>query len=178
VQTEGKAKIRAATYADSIPDPLLRQAITLDGFEEGATRKCYPSSSRPMASRSNPSPNTRGRVTRNGLDDPRVQRMHRQLLRFGLFAVARQSAFFPPELVEHLRAGDPGGGAPYHLLRELGRVHYRNLPWWQKPWWWARFAAVWVRLVRERIGFARGVGAGKDEKPQDNQFHADRRQGR
>jgi hypothetical protein len=29
---------------------------------------------------------------------------------------------------------------------------------------------VWVRLARERIGFARGIGAGKDEKPQDNNF--------
>src|ERR1700743_1126420 len=35
VQTEGKAKIRAQPYADMTTDPLLRQAITLDGFEEG-----------------------------------------------------------------------------------------------------------------------------------------------
>ena len=35
VQTEGKAKVRAQTYADMVSDPLLRQAITLDGFEEG-----------------------------------------------------------------------------------------------------------------------------------------------
>jgi hypothetical protein len=32
VQTEGKAKIRALTYAESLPDPLLRQAVTLDAF--------------------------------------------------------------------------------------------------------------------------------------------------
>ena len=33
-----------------------------------------------------------------------------------------------------------------------------------------RIAAVWVRLVRERIGLARGIGASQDEKPQDNNF--------
>jgi len=29
---------------------------------------------------------------------------------------------------------------------------------------------VWGRLVRERIGFARGIGAGKNETPQNNNF--------
>src|SRR6202041_2339217 len=45
-----------------------------------------------------------------------------------------------------------------------------NLSWWQKPWFWAKIAGVWVRLVRERIGFGRGIGANRDEKPQDNNF--------
>ncbi len=33
-----------------------------------------------------------------------------------------------------------------------------------------RDRAAWVRLVRERIGLARGVGASRDEAPQDNNF--------
>ena len=35
VQTEGKARQRVLSYAEMISDPLLRQAIELDGFEEG-----------------------------------------------------------------------------------------------------------------------------------------------
>src|SRR5579871_2567287 len=35
VQTEGKAKARVRGYADRIDDPLLREAVELDGFEEG-----------------------------------------------------------------------------------------------------------------------------------------------
>jgi hypothetical protein len=59
-----------------------------------------------------------------------------------------------------------------HILFFVNWVawHRRNLPWWRRPWFWAKVAAVWVCLVRERIGLARGVGAGKDETPQDNNF--------
>src|SRR5271169_6751807 len=35
VQTEGKARLRVLSYAETIADPLLRLAIELDGFEEG-----------------------------------------------------------------------------------------------------------------------------------------------
>src|SRR5439155_22665026 len=35
VQTEGKARIRVLSYAERIADPLLREAVALDGFEEG-----------------------------------------------------------------------------------------------------------------------------------------------
>ena len=35
VQTEGKAKLRVMTYAETVADPLLREAIGLNGFEEG-----------------------------------------------------------------------------------------------------------------------------------------------
>src|SRR5207244_13354484 len=38
------------------------------------------------------------------------------------------------------------------------------------PWFWARVAAVWVFLVWERIGLARGVDASQAEVPQDNNF--------
>src|SRR5439155_1503853 len=35
VQTEGKARQRVLSYAEILEDPLLRQAVVLDGFEEG-----------------------------------------------------------------------------------------------------------------------------------------------
>ncbi len=35
VQTEGKASTRVMSYAEMIADPLLREAISLNGFEEG-----------------------------------------------------------------------------------------------------------------------------------------------
>ena len=35
VQTEGKARLRVLSYGQTIADPLLQQAIELDGFEEG-----------------------------------------------------------------------------------------------------------------------------------------------
>ena len=35
VQTEGRARLRVQSYADLIGDPLLKQAIELNAFEEG-----------------------------------------------------------------------------------------------------------------------------------------------
>src|SRR5437868_10200018 len=35
VQTEGKASTRVLSYADAVADPLLREAVVLNGFEEG-----------------------------------------------------------------------------------------------------------------------------------------------
>jgi hypothetical protein len=34
VQTENRAGLNVCTYAESVPDPLLRKAIELNGFEE------------------------------------------------------------------------------------------------------------------------------------------------
>ena len=35
VQTEGRAKLNVATYAEAVGDPLLKKAIGLNSFEEG-----------------------------------------------------------------------------------------------------------------------------------------------
>jgi hypothetical protein len=59
-----------------------------------------------------------------------------------------------------------------HILFFVNWVawHRRNLPWWRRPWFWAKVFAVWVFLIYERIGLARGVGASQDSTPQDNNF--------
>ncbi len=50
----------------------------------------------------------------------------------------------------------------------------RNLPLWRRPLFAAKVLAVWVFLVWERIGIARGVGSAGDAAsatvPQDNNF--------
>jgi hypothetical protein len=35
--------------------------------------------------------------------------------------------------------------------------YWRNLPWWRRPWFFARVVAVWAFLIWERIGIARGI---------------------
>src|SRR5437763_582904 len=89
---------------------------------------------------------------------------------FGLFALARRSGFFPSELIETFEPVMQEEAR--HILFFVNWVawHRRNLAWWRRPWFWAKIAAVWVCLIKERIGLARGVGAGKDEIPQDNNF--------
>jgi hypothetical protein len=171
VQTEGKAKIRALTYAESRPDPLLREAITLDAFEEGRHKEVLAKLVAAYGITLAPEPQ---------YPPPRHPEWAWMTLgfsecidsffAFGLFAVAKQSEFFPPELVETFEPVIQEEARHILFFVNWAAWHYRNLAWWRKPWWWVRMVAVWVRLVRERIGLARGIGAGKDEAPQDNNF--------
>ena len=171
VQTEGKAKIRAQTYAEMTQDPLLRQAVTLDGFEEGRHKEVLSKLVAAYGIVLEPEPEyKRPRHPEWAWMTLGFSECIDSFFAFGLFAVAQQSEFFPPELVETFEPVIQEEARHIMFFINWAAWHYRNLHWWQKPWWWARMVAVWLRLVRERIGFARGIGADKSEKPQDNNF--------
>jgi len=171
VQTEGKARIRVWSYGQQIADPLLREAIELDAFEEGRHKEVLHNLVRsydidigeepPYP----PPPDPEWAFMVTGFSE-----CIDSFFAFGLFAMARKSGYFPPELVDTF---DPVmQEEARHILFFVNWVawHRRNLPWWKRPRFWARVAACWVFLVYERIGLARGAGAVKEEKPQDNNF--------
>jgi hypothetical protein len=171
VQTEGRAKIRAQTYADMIADPLLRQAITLDGFEEGRHKEVLSKLIAAYGIALEPEPEYfRPRRPEWAWMALGFSECIDSFFAFGLFAVAKESAFFPPELVETFEPVIQEEAR--HILFFINWVawHHHNLTWWRRPWFWVQIAAIWVLLVRERIGLARGIGAEEDEKPQDNNF--------
>ncbi len=58
-----------------------------------------------------------------------------------------------------------------HILFFVNWVawHRANLPWWRKPWFALKVAAVWAFLVYERIDMAKGMGA-DNTKAQENNF--------
>jgi hypothetical protein len=171
VQTEGKAKIRALSYAESRPDPLLREAITLDAFEEGRHKEVLGKLVAAYGIALDPEPQyVRPKHPEWGWMTLGFSECIDSFFAFGLFAVAKQSEFFPPELVETFEPVIQEEARHILFFVNWAAWHYRNLAWWRKPWWWVRIAAVWVRLVRERIGFARGIGADQSESKQDNNF--------
>ena len=171
MQTEGKAKVRAQSYAESVADPLLRQAIVLDGFEEGRHKEVLAKLVAAYGIALEPEPEyKRPRHPEWAWMTLGFSECIDSFFAFGLFAVAKQSEFFPPELVETFEPVIQEEARHILFFVNWAAWHYHNLEWWRKPWWWARMAAVWIRLVRERIGFARGIGADKSEKKQDNNF--------
>jgi hypothetical protein len=93
---------------------------------------------------------------------------------FGLFALAKRSGFFPHPLVDTFEPVMQEEGR--HILFFVNWVawHRRNLALWRRPLFAAKVLAVWVFLVWERIGIARGVGsaadAGSGAAAQDNNF--------
>ena len=80
---------------------------------------------------------------------------------FGLFALAKRSGFFPPELVDTFEPVVQEEGR--HILFFVNWVawHRRNLPPWRRVLFAAKIVSVWAFLIWERIGIARGIdGAG------------------
>jgi hypothetical protein len=171
VQTEGKAKVRVLSYAETIADPLLREAVALNGFEEGRHKEVLSNLVMAYGIRLAPEPE----YLRPGHPEwafmvTGFSECIDSFFAFGLFALARRSRFFPPELVETFEPVMQEEAR--HILFFVNWVawHRRNLAWWRRPWFWLRVAAVWVFLVSERIGLARSAGASRDENPQDNNF--------
>ena len=169
VQTEGKASLRVLTYAARTADPLLREAVALNGFEEGRHKQVLANLVEAYAIRLEPEPeyrppqNPEWAFMVTGFSE-----CIDSFFAFGLFALAKNSRFFPSELVDSFEPIMQEEAR--HILFFVNWVawHRRNLAWWRRPWFWCTVAAVWVFLVWERIGLARG--ASRDQSPQDNNF--------
>jgi hypothetical protein len=175
VQTEGKARLRVLSYGQTIADPLLRQAIDLDGFEEGRHKEVLSNLVQAYGIRLAPEPEYLSpRDPEWAFMVTGFSECIDSFFAFGLFALAKRSGFFPPALVDTFEPVMQEEGR--HILFFVNWVawHRRNLPFWRRPIFWTKILAVWAFLVCERIGIARGFdGAGDGEGgmvPQDNNF--------
>ncbi|HEV3427603.1 MAG TPA: ferritin-like domain-containing protein [Paraburkholderia sp.] len=169
VQTEGRASIRVKTYAKTVRDPLLREAIEMDGDEEARHKvvlshlvQAYGIELAPEPSYPPPK-------------DPEWAWMFTgysecidSFFAFGLFRSAQRSGFFPAELVETFEPVIQEEAR--HILFFVNWVAwYRsNLPWWRRPWHSLRVGAIWIKLVWDRVAIARGIDA--DGVAQDSNF--------
>lgn len=175
MQTEGNASLRVLTYAETIADPLLREAVEIDGFEETRHKQVLSNLVEAYGIRLAPEPEYL---------PPRHPEWAFLLagfcecvdtfFAFGLFALAKQSGFFPPDLVDTFEPVVQEEGR--HILFFVNWVawHRRNLPPWRRMLFAAKIASVWAYLVWERIGIARGIdaapGAQAGTERQDNNF--------
>jgi hypothetical protein len=175
VQTEGKARLRVLSYAELVDDPLLRRAVELDGFEEGRHKEVLSNLVQAYGIRLAPEPDyLRPRDPQWAFMVTGFSECIDSFFAFGLFALAQRSGFFPPALVDTFEPVMQEEGR--HIIFFINWVAWykRNLPLWRRPLFAAKVLAVWVFLVWERIGIARGVGSAGDAAsgtvPQDNNF--------
>ncbi len=173
VQTEGKARLRVLSYAECTEDRLLREAIELDGFEEGRHKQVLANLVAAYGIPLAPEPEyVRPRDPEWAFMVTGFSECIDSFFAFGLFAVARRSGFFPPALVDTFEPVMQEEGR--HILFFVNWVAWnlRNLPFWRRPIFRAKIAAVWAFLVWERIGLARDVGRSETAgaQPQDNNF--------
>ena len=175
MQTEGNASLRVLSYANIVADPLLREAIEIDGFEEKRHKQVLTNLVAAYGIRLAPEPEYL---------PPKHPEWSFLLagfcecvdtfFAFGLFALAKRSGFFPAGLVDTFEPVIQEEGR--HIIFFVNWVawHRRNLPLWRRVFFAAKIVSVWTFLIWERIGFARGLdGAARAQPgstPQDNNF--------
>ncbi len=121
VQTEGRASIRVKTFAETVADPLLREALELDAAEEARHKVVLSKLVEAYGIKLAPEPDY----------DPPANPTWAWLVTgysecidsffaFGLFETARRSGYFPDELVETFEPVIQEEGASHPVLRQLG----------------------------------------------------------
>lgn len=158
VQTEGRASIRVKSFARTASDPLLRAALELNGDEEARHRVVLSNLVQAYGITLSPEPayQTPKRVEWAWLVTGYSECID-SFFAFGLFELARQSGFFPPELVETFEPVMQEEARHILFLVNWAAWYRRQLPWWKRPWFQVKRLAVWAFLIWERIGIARGL---------------------
>jgi hypothetical protein len=167
VQTENRAGLYVASYADLVSDPLLKKAVELNGYEEKRHRHVLSNLVEAYGIKLAPEP------AYERPKDPEWAFMVTgysecidSFFAFGLFDAAKRTGYFPPELVDTFEPVVHEEGR--HILFFVNWVAWwrRNMPLWRRPWFEMKVLAVWVFLIYERMGIASDVSNGT----QDNNF--------
>ncbi len=167
VQTEGRARLNVASYAATSSDPLLREAIELNAFEEGRHKLVLSNLVAAYGIALAPEPQY------VAPSDPEWAFMVTgysecidSFFAFGLFESARRSGFFPPELVDTFEPVIHEEARHILFFVNWAAWHRRTMPFWRRPFFELKVLAVWLFLIWERLGIARDLGNGV----QDNNF--------
>ena len=119
--------VKVQTLGGVETDPLLAEAITLQGYEEGRHAEVIqPADDATTGSRSTPSraPQEPSDPTWAFLRTGYGECLD-SFFAFGLFEIGKRSEFFPDGIIVGLRHDHAGGGAPHPLHRQLGGVPAR-----------------------------------------------------
>jgi len=169
VATEGRAGINVGTYGEGLDDPLLREAIALDAYEERRHKTVLSHMVAAYGIELQPEPPyPRPRDPEWAFMRTGYSECIDSFFGFGLFKIAKDSGFFPPELVDTFEPVMREEGR--HILFFVNWVAWwrRNMPWWRRPWFELKVIAVWLYLIWERIDLAKGMG--DNTKAQENNF--------
>jgi hypothetical protein len=171
VQTEGRASIRVKTFAALINDPLMREALDLDGAEEARHKQVLSGLVGAYGIRLLPEPPYLPPA------DPEwawlvtgFSECIDSFFAFGLFEVARRSGFFPQELVDTFEPVIQEETRHILFFANWIAWYRKTRPWWRRPWLFLKVLAVWGFLIWERIGIARSLDSDTGGEIHDANF--------
>jgi hypothetical protein len=167
VQTEGKASLNVMAYATIIADPLLKQAVELNGFEENRHKTVLANLVQAYGIELAPEPpypvptDPEWSFMKTGYSE-----CIDSFFAFGLFELARRSGYFPPELVATFEPVMQEEARHITFFINWAAWHRRNLSWWRRIRFELKVVRVWAFLIWERMSIARSLGG----PAQDNNF--------
>jgi hypothetical protein len=168
VQTEGKARLNVASYAQVTRDPQLRKAIELNAFEEGRHKHVLSNLVAAYGIELTPEPE---HIVRGNPEWAFMVTGYSECIdsffAFGLFESAKRSGFFPEELVDTFEPVIQEEARHILFFVNWAAWHRRTMPLWRRPFFELKVLAVWLFLIWERIGIARSVESGAQ---QDHNF--------
>src|SRR6185312_4469567 len=151
VQTEGRASVKVMAYRDCVDDPLLKRAIEMDGFEEARHKRVLHNLVEAYGIKLAPEPPYP--APRDGewaFMTIGYSECIDSFFAFGLFALAKNSGYFPPELVETFEPVMQEEARHILFFRNWVAWHRARLPLWRKIIFDARRVAVFARLIWQR----------------------------
>jgi hypothetical protein len=169
VQTEGRAGLNVRSFARLTTEGILKEAIEMDAFEESRHKLVLANMVAAYDIELDPEPDyPPPRDAEWAFMVTGFSECIDSFFGFGLFAIAKQSGFFPQALVDTFEPVMREEGR--HILFFVNWVAWwrRNMPWWRRPWFELKVMAVWLFLIGERIGLAGQME--NSEKAQDNNF--------
>ena len=169
VQTEGRTGLFVKTFGETVKDPLLKAAVQMDAFEERRHKVVLADMVQSYGIELQPEPDYRKpkdaewAFMRSGYSE-----CIDSFFGFGLFKLAKDTGFFPPELIDTFEPVMREEGR--HILFFVNWVAWwrRNMPWWRRPYFEAKVIVVWLFLIWERIDMAKGMG--DNSKAQESNF--------
>jgi hypothetical protein len=170
VQTEGKARLRMQSYAESLGDSEWHAAIEQNAWEEGRHKEVLSNLVEAYGIKLAPEPEyVRPSDTEWAYLVTGYSECIDSFFAFGLFELARRSGYFPPELVDTFEPVIQEEARHILLFANWLAWHRRNTPWWRRVWFELRVAAAWVFLGWERVGLASGMDRA-GQSAQDSNF--------
>jgi hypothetical protein len=168
VHTEGRARLRFASYAATLQASEVRDAVMLNAWEEHRHKQVLSNLVKAYGIELGPEPAYR--VPRHPEWMYLVTGYCESIdsfFAFGLFELARRSGFFPVELVETFEPVMQEECRHILLFANLVASQRASLPWWRRIAFEFRVAAAWFYIAWERLILARsmkanGMGTGQD----------------
>ncbi|MBA5725650.1 ferritin-like domain-containing protein [Bombella favorum] len=171
VQTEGKARLRMAAYADMLDDPDVKDAIARNAWEENRHKEVLARMVEhygiPLAPED---PYIEPRDTEWAYLVTGFSECWDSFFAFGLFSLAEKAGLFPMELIETFEPVMQEECRHILLFANWLAYHRAVMPLWRRPWFELRVVGVLFFLLYERLSLVRSFDDNGVEHTQDNNF--------